>query len=705
MQTNVKRIRKRLGVLLVIASVLIILLVSRVGYWSLYKGEWLQQKAETQWIKDVPVSAKRGSILDRNKNTFAQSASSDTVVVLPEKVQDANLIADFLSEVLQMPREEIYAKASDQKKKEVWVKRQISAEQSGQIEEKIQAKELAGVKLISDITRYYPNKELAAQVIGYTNADGLGQTGIEKRYNSILEGRQGRMVAETDKNKNDIATGQQMFIEPSDGQSVVLTIDEVIQSFLEGACKSLQDTGATTRVQGIVMDVSNGEILAMTNIPQFDLNNPPREDGELLMEVSRNNVTALSFSPGSIFRIFTMAAALDSGLAQQTFECTGEITIGGQKIVCSQAHGTQNLEQSILNECSVAAAQQAEILQKETFYEYLGRMGFGEKTGIDFSADTAGDVMALKYATQADVGMMGAGNTLRVSQLQMANALAALVNGGTLYTPKLVLELCDVEGNTVQTFDSQVKGQAVSAQTSEAIKAILNTTVGTQKGSAAHIPGYTTGAVYGSAQMVEGDVVVPGKEVSTFAAYGTGSAPRYLVMISAFGVEKGETSDILCGPYVKQTLEEILRYRNVGLDDQEARSGQKITVPNVVGMELQQAIDALRELGLTYTADGEGKVTAQIPAAEEEVYQGGNVALTMETKEEPDNKDNTEVVTVPDFTGLSLTEARDKAIESGLKFVALGTGKAGSQFPLKDTPVPKGSSVTITFHLQVDGKE
>ncbi|WP_323401439.1 penicillin-binding transpeptidase domain-containing protein, partial [Christensenella sp.] len=350
-------------------SVLIILLMSRVGYWSLFKGEWLQEKAQKQWTRDVEVDAKRGTIFDRNLYVLAQSAAADTVALQPEaiaKAENADQVADELSRILEMPREDVYAKATNTEKKEIWLKRQITPEQS----EEIANMKLKGVSLIEDVKRFYLNKDFASQVIGYTTQDGAGQTGIEKRYNSILEGRQGRQVTETAKDGSGVPNGQEMLIDPQDGQSVVLTIDEMAQSILEDACSALYTDHSPDSVQGLVMDVATGEVLVMANIPQFDLNNPPRDDAAALSALSVNAITATPYEPGSIFGLFTAAAAMNENAAGE-YACTGSAVIDGEKISCSAAHGTQNMMQAVQSHCSIAEAFQSDALGKDKFYQYL----------------------------------------------------------------------------------------------------------------------------------------------------------------------------------------------------------------------------------------------------------------------------------------------------------------------------------------------
>lgn len=690
--------RKRLLVILIILSVLIILLMCRVGYWSLLKGEWLQEKAQKQWTRDVEVDAKRGSIYDRNMYVLAQSAAADTVAIQPEaiaKAGNADQVAEELSRILDMPREDVYAKATNTEKKEIWLKRQITTEQS----EEIKNLKLKGVSLIDDVKRFYLNKDFASQVIGYTTQDGVGQTGIEKRYNSILEGRQGRQVTETAKDGSGVPNGQEMIIDPQDGQSVVLTIDEMAQSILEDYCNALYTDHAPNSVQGLVMDVTTGEILAMANIPQFDLNDPPRDDASALAALSVNTITATPYEPGSIFGIFTTAAALNES-AMGEYTCNGSDVIDGEKISCSAVHGTQNMLQAVQNHCSIAAAQQANALGKDTFYQYLKAFGFGEKTGIDFATDTLGDVMEKKYARQADVALMGAGENMKVSQIQMADALSSLLNGGTLYTPRLVLGLADGNGNIVEQYDAEVKGQTVTADVASQLKTMMLDYIQSGDGGEAQIAGYSVGGISGSSMLYDGDVPVQDKVVSSFFAFAPADSPRYLVMVTANGISAGDNDETVCAPYAKKVLEDILKNNNIAPDDEAARSAQKVAVPNVVGMDMQTAKDTLANAGLSVKLDGSGSVLSQIPAPDEEVYAGSTVTLNMETKSEA--TPNAEMVTVPDFTGMNINEARDAAIGVGLKFVALGDGRAQSQKPIAGLQVEKGATVTVEFKLQID---
>ncbi len=692
--------RKRLLVILIILISLIILLMARVGYWSLWKGDWLKAQAESQWTKDAIVDAKRGAILDRNHYVLAQSAAADTVAILPEviaKAKNADAVADGLSQTLNMDRQLIYQKATDSEKKEIWIKRQISMEE----EEAVKALDLKGVVFRDDTKRFYPNKDFAAQVIGYTTLDGVGQTGIEKRYNTILAGRAGRQVSETAKDGSGVPNGQEMLISPQDGQNVVLTLDEIGQSFLESACEELYQAQQPDSVQGLVMDVTNGEIIGMANYPEFDLNSPPRDDSAALAALSVNYITTTPYEPGSIFSLFTAAAALDGKIDPQQYSCNGSVDIDGEIIFCDTAHGTLTPQQAAEKQCNVAAAQQANTMGKETFYSYLKAFGFGDKTGIDFATDTAGDVLKKRYARQADIAMMGAGQDMKISQMQLASAVASVINGGTLYAPRLVLGLSDADGNMVQTYEAEQKGQTISAETSAQMQEMMKGVVASGQGAGAKIDGYTVGGFCGSVQQFKDGKAVEGKVVSTFIAYAPADHPKYMVMITANGVAATESSDAVCAPYTKQVLTGVLMNGKIAPESEAptANEEDKIEVPDVKGLPMQDAKDKLSDAGLQSSLDGSGTVLGQIPAAGEKVSAGSVITLSMENKSV--QQGGTEKITVPDLVGLTLIDARNKALAAGLEFIALGEGTVQKQMPVANSQVEKGSRIVADFKLPI----
>lgn len=719
-------IRKRLKFISIILISLMAVLIVRVGYWNIFKGEFLQAQAEKQWIADSKVSAKRGSILDKNMNVLAQSAASDTLVFLPQDIKDPEAVANAISPIIDIPKTELLYKAATKTRVndqgetknigEVWIKRQLTSEQVSQIEQL----DLDGVKLVDDIKRYYPNKEMSSQIIGYTNADGVGQTGIERRYNSILEGRHGRLVAETDKLRNDIPNGQEMLIEPVNGENVVLTLDEVMQNFLDTACNEGMQNLSPDSVQGLIMDVTTGEMLAMTNIPSFDLNSPPRSDGELLQNLSANRITASEYKPGNIFTVFTAAATLEAGQTESQYECNGIKEWYGEEIICTKSHGIQTFEQAVSNECLIAASQMADKLGKQNFYNALSSFGFGEKSGIDFSTDATGDVMGIKYASELDVAKMGAGDNLKLSQIQLATAAASLINGGNLFVPRLVKGLANDQNELIENYDVRLKGQSISVDTSDKMQQIFKSNVYQGEAQDALLNDYTTGALYGITDKYNSDGSLEiGKKISMFIEYAPASNPKYLVLVTFNGIEESK-AQYAGAPYAKAILREILKYAYIqpdgGFDEiksvsddnaPETESQNLITVPNVVEMNLATATTELENIGLQAKADGAGTVVEQVPEAGSKVSENTVIELKMDykyaEKSVESNESNTqiELIAVPDFSGLTMREAMDLAIDSGLKFIAQGDGVAKKQYPVSGTQVKNGSSVVVTFKLDM----
>ncbi len=701
--------KKRLVVLLMFVIIVFLLLLVRIGYWTFARGEWLQNQAEGQWTQDLPVAAQRGSILDRNGNVLAQSSTADTVILRPKQVKDANGVADSLSAILGMDREEVYKKATDTSKSEIWLKRQITREQS----EQIRGLDFAGVFFTVDVKRYYPSNDLGCQLIGFTSVDGEGSTGLEMQYNKYLAGKAGRIIAQTDKDGRELAQGNEIYIAPQQGYNLQLSIDAVIQGFLEKACKETYVANKAKDVQGIVMDPTNGHILAMCNIPGYDLNNPPRNDSETLQDQSRNRVTSDVYEPGSTFKIITAASAIDSGAIGMDFGITdpGYIIVDGQRIKCWKpgGHGTQNLYQVVQNSCNPAFVTMALAMGTDTFYKYIGNFGFGKKTGIDFVSDQPGLVVNQKYVKNVDIARIGFGQSIAVTPLQLVAAVSAVVNGGTLYQPQLVTALTDGDGKVVQSFDPVARGQVISQDTSTKMRSILQSVVDQGTGRNAQIPGYKVGGKTGTAQKYdENGNVSPDKVISSFIAFAPVDSPRYVCLIlvdePGAGVQFGS---IVAAPYVKEVLYQALNYENVQ-PTETAQIAETLKMPNMVGQDIAAAQTQLQALGLSCTVEGTGAVANQLPSADTVIAKGTTVSVyggdvvNPEMEDQDTNMGDAESAQVPDVTGLSVTEAQARLTEQGFVLEARGTGKAVRQTPTATTYAAKGSTIVVYFTLDMN---
>ena len=686
--------KKRLAIFFFAAVIVFLGLAVRIGYLMFVEGEDLQNKAESQWTRNLTVSPQRGSITDRNGNVLAQSASAKTVVLRPSEVKDAGEVANLLAPILDMDSDTIYDKASDKTKSEIWLKRQISDEQA----EKIEKLALDGVHFTVDVKRYYPNNDFLAQTLGFTTVDGEGIEGIEKYYNKYLAGQSGKIVAQTDNKGRVLEDSEQVYVEAKDGYNVELTIDEVIQSFLEQACEDALEANDAQAVWGIVMDPNTAEIYAICNKPDYDLNDVPRNDADALLELSRNKAIVDTYEPGSTFKIITGASALDSGAAtmKSEYNCIGYKMVDGEKIKCWRSynpHGHEDIYEAFQNSCNPVFMEMALGMGTQKFYDYIYNFGFGQKTGIDFTADGTGIVRNIKYVKNVDLARIGFGQSIAVTPLQLVTAVSSVINGGDLYTPSLVKAIVDNDGNIVEQYEPEKVRKVISDETSANMRKLLQGVVDKGSGKAAQIDGYTVGGKTGTAQKFKDGKLLEGKTIGSFIAFAPVENPQFVVYIAVdepnVGVDFGS---VVAAPFVKEVLEDTLKYAGVAPDKEVTESTEQVKVPDVTGMTLKKAQEALGKVGLTADADGTGKVKSQTPADSETVNKGSKVILSMSEKageEEPEEG----LSTVPDLSGMTIVKAMQALKEEGLKISVSGSGVVKSQEPEAGTLVEPGTTV------------
>jgi stage V sporulation protein D (sporulation-specific penicillin-binding protein) len=693
--------KKRLLVLMTAVIVLFLGIAVKMGIIIFVQGESLQQKALIQQTRDLVVSAKRGGILDRNGNVLAQSANADTVVLRPSEIKKGNVdaIVSVLAQTLDMDEETVREKATDTKKSEVWLARQVDDD----VADELRDLNLPGVYFTVDVKRYYPNGALLTQTLGFTSVDGAGQEGLEAYYDKYLSGQNGKIVSEADNKGRDIPLGEKEYIAPVDGYNLVLTVDEVMQSFLEKALEEAYVQQNAKGAWGIMMDPKTGDILALGSYPDYDLNNPPREDIPTLTELTRNKVITDVYEPGSTFKAVTCAAALDSGAitTDTTFDCAGTYTVDGQQIKCwryPRSHGHQTLYQAVQNSCNSAFMQMGLKMGTETFYNYINKFGFGQNTGIDFPSDQGGIVMAEKYVKNSDLARIAFGQSIAVTPLQLISSFSAVVNGGFLYQPTLVKGMTDDDGNYIEKFEPKVVSQPISAETSATMRSILESVVAEGSGRNCYIPGYRIGGKTGTAQKYdENGKVMTGKHIASFIACAPADDPQVAIL---FIVDEPQVAvdfgSVVAAPYVKQVLQETLQYMGIAPNYSEAEAPEQVEVPDVSDMSEDEAVTALSALGLDYLADGTGNVMNQTPAPGVKVDKGTSVLLTMTTKSDPN--DIAGMVQVPDLSGKTAAEVAQALDVCHLELIIRGgEGKATYQSPAAGTMVNEGSSVIVEF--------
>lgn len=666
------------------------------------QGDFLREKALIQQTRDLTVSAKRGNILDKNGEVLAQSATAQTVVLRPAEIKDSgsiDTIVSVLSEKLGIDKETVLKKATE-KKSEVWLARQVSNETA----DELRIINLPGVYFTVDVKRYYPNSSFLTQTLGFTTVDGVGQEGLEAYFEKYLAGQDGKIISEADSDGRSIPLGQQEYIKAIDGYNVRLTIDEVIQSYLEQACEEAYVQQVAKSAYGIAMDPKTGQILATANIPDYDLNDPPRDDIAKLNELSRNKVITDVYEPGSTFKVVTCASALDSGAINTdiTFDCPGSKIVDGQMIKCwryPRGHGHQDLYKAVQNSCNVAFMEMGLKMGTETFYDYIHKFGFGQNTGVTFPSDQGGIVMPEKYVTNRDLARIAFGQSIAVTPLQLISSVSAVVNGGFLYQPSLVKDIEDNDGNIIKNFDPVVASQPISEQTSATMRDILETVVSQGSGKNCYIPGYRVGGKTGTAQKYdENHQVMTGKHIASFIGFAPADDPQIVVLIivdePSVPVDFGS---VVAAPYVKEVLLNSLQYMGVKPDYGTTPEPEQVVVPDLSGMDETAAANALAALGLEYLTDGTGKITGQLPAPQTSVYKGTTVLLYMETKTTPDQMEG--MVVVPDLTGKTIMEAGQALEDCKLQLVIQGgQGTASYQDPAANTLVPEGTQVKVEFN-------
>lgn len=480
-----------------LVSFVFLLIIARLAYVQFVDGAWLQAKAQDQWLRELPLNAKRGDILDRNGVVLATNYSTYDVYVRPSMVDDAKDVALGLSSILDLDFDKVYIKVSDRLLSECLIKLQVSKEKVLEIKEK----NLKGVLFSENNSRYYPYNSLLTQVLGFTTIDNVGQAGLEAYYDKYLTGVNGYVLEESDvkgvKIDNTLAT----YIPSISGLNLELTIDVNIQKFTESALEKLIEEQMPKKASAIVMNPNNGEIISMATYPNFDLNNIPRDDVGKLMETVKNINIVDVYEPGSTFKCVTMANAIETGVANlsNTFYDPGYRIVDGEKIRCWKltGHGHQTLSQGLCNSCNSVFVDLALRLGKDGVYQMFEKFGFGETLGIDFLGESAGIIMDYNNSKIVDVARMGFGQAVAVTPIQLISAICSIVNGGNLYKPYFVKSIKDVNGNIISETNSQVLKQTISKKTSEIMKTMMEDVIKQYSGYYAFIPGYHVGGKTG----------------------------------------------------------------------------------------------------------------------------------------------------------------------------------------------------------------
>lgn len=699
--------KRRLVIMLWSIGAIFLVLLGRLFYLMVIQGEELQQMALAQWTRDTSLSAARGLIMDKSGTVLAQSGTAYKVLLWPNSIKSAEKerVAGELSRVLGMEYATVLERVNNTKLQQIELKRGVERS----VVEEIATLQLgSGVGTAVDTKRYYPNGSLFSQLLGFTTIDGVGQAGLEQKYDTYLAGENGRTITETDRKGNALAYGAEEVVEPIDGYDLVLCADGAVQSFLEKALEEAVAVNKAENAQGIVMNCKTGEIIALSTKPDYDPNAPPRSDMELLNSLMRERVVTDAYEPGSTFKIVTLAAALDSGAVtpESSFNCGGSYHVNGERIRCwrSGGHGHQTLTEAVENSCNVAFMQMAQKLGEDAFYDYIYAFGFGSVSGCGIAGEASGIVTNQKYMTENTLVRMGFGQSIAMTPLQLAAAAGAAVNGGNLMQPYVLQRVVANDGTVILENDAAVVRRVIKGETSETVRKILESVVAEGSGKNAQVPGYRVGGKTGTAQKYEDGQIADGKLIASFLGFAPAEDPTYLVLILVdepkVGVIFGST---VAAPFVADVLEDMLKYYGYMPESETVA----VSVPDVTGQDVTDAKSALKAAGLDTTVQGTGEVIAQIPRAGTTAADGSNVLLytadtdveyaTTDAPEDEIPEDTTTVV--PDIFDMSRLAAAKALKKAGLTMVVPGEqkGKVIRQVPPANTTMEKGGTVLVEF--------
>ena len=698
-------IRKRVLTLLVLLIFLFGVLVCRIAYLTTARSAELTSRGVRQWTREGTVYARRGNILDTNGQTLVMSATAYIVSVEPGKVQDVQTFARAISPILGLSEEKVAEKASQRGKSSVTLKRQVSRETADQLRQLKQSKDAETAAAASallfdeDVRRVYLRGTFLTQTLGLVNVDGVGQSGLEQQYETLLRGEAGRSMRSVDGKARPIYDSGNLYIEPQDGSTIRLTIDATIQEIVEKAMRECYEVNKAQAVHALVMDVYTGAVLAMCSKPDYDPNDPPREQLDALQSLMRIRLISDSYEPGSTFKILTAAAALDSGVTtpEDGFYCSGKIKVDGDTIKCwGSPHKAETMAQALQNSCNPVFVELALRMGAQRFYQYLHAFGLGSKTNIDLQGEESGILIPVNSVKNVDLARIGFGQSVAVTPIQLLTAACSVLNGGRLMRPYLLKEAVSPDGTVLYRTSPKVVSTPISEETSLTMRKLLEDVVAVGGAKNARIPGYRIGGKTGTAQVYKDGRIVRNVHIGSFLGFAPADDPRIALLVivdeADTPVDYGGTT---AAPFARQILEDVLPY--LGYQPDEGEDSEPVQVPDVTGQPLWEARRTLSSMGLKVLDDGgSGSVTAQMPSAGATLRTGGQMMLYTYDEALPETET---LVCVPDVSGKSIASAASLLRQRGLEMEIDGSGFAVSQEPAAGSFLAPDSVVLVHFEL------
>ena len=760
-------LRRTLVLMVLFGVVVFIPLIVTLYNLMIRDHDYYEAQAIDNQTRYTSLSASRGQIFDRNMNVLASSKTVETVFIDPNEIaqemakpENSNLldhIARGLSEILDVSTDFVYKQAEDKAFRYKVIRRKIPEELADEVRSFVSENEIKGVYLETDAQRYYPYSSLAAQVMGFVSTDNVGSEGLEAYYDSYLQGTAGKVVTTKGNYGSEMLYTYEKYYDASDGDSLVTTIDQTVQHYLEKNLETaIEKYDIINGAFGIVMDVNSGQILAMANLGSYDPNNYQEiydqalagqleaqyQDALLLDKDSdayqeamsaynqavaaerlrqwRNRCVSDGYEPGSTFKLVTLAAALDCGAVTEnsTFYCGGHETFNDreQEVSCWKAagHGMQTTMEALGHSCNIAFGHIGVNMTRKTFVEYFKAFGFLEKTGVDLPGEASGLFWAEDKFSVANLISASFGQTFRVTPMEQVRAVAAIVNGGYLLKPYVVSQVLDSDGNIVKSNERTVLRQVISEETSATMCKMMEYVVTDGTAGSAKTPGYRVGGKTGTSEKIdtydENGKPVEDKIVSfigvapiddpKYVVLGALDTPNYVAGTSYTPHNQYISGGLMAAPTVRDVFLDILPYLGVEPDySSDDIRGVNITLPDVIGMTEDEAAALLSGKSITYRTVGQGStVSDQLPNPGAEVPGNSEIILYFGNAVK-----TTEQVEVPDFVGYGIADVDYLATNAGLYIQAKGTDHRDEYVTVAyqdiepGTMVDRGTTITVEF--------
>ncbi|OPA78460.1 stage V sporulation protein D [Paenibacillus selenitireducens] len=635
MKSSGVTVRRRILFALFIISLGFAALMSRLGYVQLWKGNELTEKAEDSWRRNIPYSAKRGEILDRNNVRLAYNVSSPSIMAIPVQIKDKPAAAKALAKVLNMPEETILKQISKRSRLENIrpAGRKITLEKAREIRDL----NIDGIVVAEDNKRYYPFDDLAASVLGIVGYDG-GLTGVEQRYNDKLQGMNGSVSFLSDAAGRQMPNSSEKFKQPQDGLNLQLTIDKYIQTIVERELDQAMAQLQPNSIIAIAMNPKNGEILAMASKPGYEPGNYVEYAPELY---NRNLPIWSTYEPGSTFKIITLAAALEEkkvDLKNDHFYDPGYVDVSGAKLRCWKrgGHGSETFLEVVQNSCNPGFVALGQRLGKDKLFEYIRNFGFGQKTGIDLSGEATGILFKPSRVGPVELATTAFGQGVSVTPIQQIAAVSAAINGGKLYQPHVAKSLIQPDtGITLENFAPTMIRQVISEDTSKQVREALESVVAKGTGGKAFIDGYRVGGKTGTAQKVINGKYSANEHIVSFIGFAPADDPQIVVYTAVDNPQGIQFGGVVAAPIVRNILDDALQYMGVPKRKDQIAHNYKldeipyVTVPDMKGMTLDDIYEDMNSNFNLARAGSGNVVISQAPKPGERVEKGSTIRIYM----------------------------------------------------------------------------